>query len=239
MYILLNREVSNKNEEVILVTIVLIAIILLYFYLDRKKYNKSIYKDESKLSYFQVKFNKGLYGEYLSFRILESLPGYSKILVNTYIPKDDKTTEIDIIFIHQTGIYVIESKNYGGWIFGNENNKNWLQTFKNGHKSYFYNPIWQNNTHIKCLKNLLKDEKDDVYTSIIVFSERCTLKKIETYSDQLYVIKRTELQEVMENILADSRQVISPDRILEIYKILKPYTNVSDELKEKHIENLG
>lgn len=223
--------------------IFLFIIILFYLYLNRKSdkkiYRNSTYKDESKLTYSQIIFNKGLYGEYLTFRILESLPGYSKILVNTYIPKGDKTTEIDIIFIHQTGIYVIESKNYGGWIFGNEKNKNWLQTFKNGHKSFFYNPIWQNNIHIKCLKDILKDEKDDIYTSIIVFSERCTLKKVETYSNNLYVIQRSKLKEIMDNILENSYEVISPDRIIEIYQMLKPYTNVSKEVKDKHIENLG
>jgi hypothetical protein len=58
--------------------------------------------------------------------------------------KDGSTTEIDLIMIDETGIYVFESKNYSGWIFGDEKRKNWVQTLENRQKNYFYNPIWQN-----------------------------------------------------------------------------------------------
>ena len=44
-----------------------------------------------------------------------------KVLRNVYIPKEDgETTEIDLLFITAKGIFVLESKNYSGWIFGSE-----------------------------------------------------------------------------------------------------------------------
>lgn len=58
------------------------------------------------------------------------------------MPKTNgETTEIDLILIHETGIYVIESKNYKGWIFESEEQKNWIQTLaagRNGVQKYLF-----------------------------------------------------------------------------------------------------
>lgn len=221
-----------------IIIIIIIILLLLFFLKDYREYEKSTYKSEVNLKYSKVRFNKGYNGEYLTFKELESLPGYSKILGNVYIPKDDGTTEIDIIFIHQTGIYVIESKNYSGWIFGSEKSPNWTQTFQNGKKFSFYNPIWQNNAHIKYLKNLLDDINEEYFKSIIVFSERCTLKKLEIFSESTMVIKRNELRRNMKVYLGVSKGVLSPMQVVDIYKKLKTYANVGDEVKAKHIENI-
>ena len=48
---------------------------------------------------------------------------------------------------------------------------------KNGQKNSFYNPILQNRTHIKALSNILGKPLSD-FTSYVVFSERCSLKKV-------------------------------------------------------------
>jgi hypothetical protein len=64
--------------------------------------------------------NEGLCGEYFVYKELRNLSGTKKFLFNVYIPKNlkqDVSTEIDVIFLHNSGIYVIESKNYSGWIF--------------------------------------------------------------------------------------------------------------------------
>ena len=64
----------------------------------------------------------GEHGEKLTERELKFvrlLGRKGKILRNVYIPKDNgETTEIDVVYITQKGIFVIESKNYSGWIFG-------------------------------------------------------------------------------------------------------------------------
>ena len=48
-----------------------------------------------------------------------------------------------MLMIHENGIFVIESKNYSGWLFGDYNQLNWTQSFPNGEKHKFYNPIKQ------------------------------------------------------------------------------------------------
>lgn len=78
--------------------------------------------------------NVGQYGEYLTEYALthDNIAGDLVVLKNVYVPTGNKTTEIDMLMIHEKGIFVIESKNYSGWIFGDYNQLNWTQSFPNG-----------------------------------------------------------------------------------------------------------
>lgn len=78
--------------------------------------------------------NVGQYGEYLTEYALlsRSMEGYYVVLKNLYLPMKGKTTEIDLLMIHEKGIFVFESKNYSGWIFGSEDQLKWTQCFKSG-----------------------------------------------------------------------------------------------------------
>ena len=96
--------------------------------------------------------DKGQAGENQIHQSLNRLEGQSAILQNCYLPlKNSGTTEVDLILIHESGIYVIESKNYSGWIFGSESQRYWTQSLP-GHngtaeKHRFYNPIWQTSVY--------------------------------------------------------------------------------------------
>ncbi len=68
------------------------------------------------------------------------------------------TSEVDIVLITQKGVFVFESKNYSGWIFGDEKNKNWAVSLPNGEKNQFYNPIMQNKTHLKWMSNFVGED---------------------------------------------------------------------------------
>lgn len=112
-----------------------------------------------------------------------------------------------------------------------------MQTLQNGQKEKFYNPIWQNKTHIKYLiKSLKIDEM--IVKSIIVFSDRCTLKKLEVHSDNVKVINRYDLKKTIEKIINDSPKVFEGGKIIELYYELKPYTCADKDVKEKHIEKI-
>ncbi|TCT14547.1 nuclease-like protein [Natranaerovirga pectinivora] len=120
----------------------LVGMILVPMYAIHIKYKGSNYKVASGNSFFRTVFDKGNYGEFLIFSYLEKLEGEPKLMTNLYIPKENgSTTEIDLIMISETGIYVFESKNYSGWIFGDEMQKNWTQTLQNRQKNKFFNPI--------------------------------------------------------------------------------------------------
>lgn len=76
-----------------------------------------------------------------------------KILRNVYIPKDNgETSEIDVVYITQKGIFVIESKNFSGWIFGDDKSAYWTASLPNGKKNRFYSPVKQNETHMRWLE---------------------------------------------------------------------------------------
>lgn len=111
---------------------------LLFFQIIRSKY---VYV--SKNSMLKILTDKGVQGEFKIFEVIEKLNINKKILTNVYLDREDgTTTEIDLIMICEKGIFVFESKNYRGWIYGRESEKMWTQTFKNGKKIRFFSPVW-------------------------------------------------------------------------------------------------
>ena len=179
----------------------------------------------------------GRRGEKLTERKLKWLKLFGrkgKILRNIYVPKDNgETTEIDMLFITQKGIFVIESKNYSGWIFGDEKSLQWTQTLSQRNKIQFYNPIWQNRTHMKWLREYLADNTP--LFSLIVFSERCELKKIVVESPDVKVIKRDQLYDTICRIWEDEKDALSKEQVKEVYVRLQALTHVSKAVKKAHI----
>lgn len=113
----------------------------------------------------------------------------------------------------------------------------WTVSLPNKSKISFYNPIKQNQTHIKWLNNYLNDQYKDIPSySIITFSERCELKKITVSNPLIYVIKRDRLYVTIKNIWKNTADVLDENTIEQLYKILKQLTNVEDAVKLAHIE---
>lgn len=210
-----------------------------YFFLDYKSYSKSGYFKESKNSYFKTRFNIGLNGEYLTYKALEKTNGDKRILVNIYIPKaNGKTTEIDLLMIHETGLYCIESKNYSGWIFGDEKSQYWTQSLKNRQKNKFYNPIMQNNGHIKHLGEHLGSKYDGEIKSVVVFSERCELKKVSFDLEKTMLLKRDSLTGKLNKYMKDRLQILDDEKRSSLYQELKGHSNKSDQEKQAHVDDI-
>ena len=102
----------------------------------------------------------GRHGEKLTeneLKFVNLLGRKGKILRNIYIPKGNgEMSEADVVYITQKGIFVFESKNYSGWIFGDEKDTYWTASLPGGQKNRFYNPIRQNRTHIKWLQKYVE-----------------------------------------------------------------------------------
>lgn len=220
----------------IYVFVLVVIFLALKLFFSNIKFKKSDYKSVSGNSFLKTVFDKGNYGEFLTFRFLEKLEGNNKLLTNVYIPKEDgSTTEIDLIMINKSGVYVFESKNYSGWIFGDEKNKNWTQSLKGGKKYKFFNPIRQNKGHINALQKVITDVKKDNFYSYIVFSERCELKKVTVSTPNTYVIKRNNLYSSLKKDIK-GKNVLSDLQILKVYETLRKYSLVDNMTKEKHIQ---
>ncbi len=184
---------------------------------------------------------RGRYGEFLTERELNIVNLFGRkgmILRNVYIPKDnEETSEIDLLFITQKGIFVIESKNYSGWIFGNENEMRWTAMLPNRQKNSFYNPIKQNQTHIKWLVKYLKS--DVPLFSLIIFSDRCTLKKVVVDSHDTYVIHRTDTYKTIRKIWDSSPDRLSNEEIEVFFDSLNELTNIDSAKKAMHISSIN
>lgn len=182
----------------------------------------------------------GRRGEKLTVRKLKLLNLFGRegrILRNVYIPKDDgTTTEIDIVYVTAKGCFVIESKNYSGWIFGSEDQFKWTVSLPNGIKNRFYNPIKQNQGHIKRLREYLGG--DTPLFSIIVFSERCELKKVTVETPDIKVIKRDRLCATMRNIWDSSPNALDEEGVNALYSKLLPLTKVTKAQKQKHVDDI-
>lgn len=78
------------------------------------------------------------------------------------------TTQIDHILVSRFGVFVIETKDYTGWIFANADHATWTQVTFND-KFKFQNPIHQNYLHIKAVQELLDFVPASAIQSVVVF----------------------------------------------------------------------
>lgn len=227
---------------IVLLPIVLFAIVVYVVYIiQKRRYEKTEYYLQTKNSYSNVRFNKGRLGEFYTYKCLNSLTGYKRYLFNLYVPQSNgETTELDVVLLHESGIYVFESKNYGGWIFGTESQQYWTQTLPTGRgrsqKNQFYNPILQNNGHLKWLQTFLADQTLPFY-SYIVFSDRCTLKNITLTSGKHYVVNRYNLFPAVQQNIEQVGMQLSSEKIDELFEKLYPLTQISEAEKMIHIRN--
>ena len=118
---------------------------------------------------------KGYLGEKSVALILSFLPSDKyKIINDVLVKSNNRTIQIDHIVISIYGIFVIETKNYKGWITGSDNSEYWTKNVF-GNKYKFYNPIRQNKAHISALGRQLGLSVNK-FIPIIVFSNRADLK---------------------------------------------------------------
>lgn len=115
-----------------------------------------------------------------------------KVLNDVLIRSGDMTIQIDHIIVSIYGIFVIETKNYKGWIIGKETTYEWTQCIYN-FKHTFYNPIKQNRAHVAVLKSILS-LSDNFFIPIVVFTNRAELK----VTSQSTVIYTSELLDFIE-----------------------------------------
>ena len=231
------------TQMLLIFYLVLILMLVLTAVVNAILYKHGTYAKMTGTGYFEALFNLGKRGEYLTYKELKLYEADGgKFIFNCYLPKEDGTsTEVDVVLLHSTGIFVIESKNYSGWIYGSEKSKTWTQTLRGGSgrvkKEHFYNPIMQNRTHIKYIKNIVGNNVP-VY-SLIAFSQRCTLKEITVESPDVEVINRQHIFNTVKKMGNASIQALSKMDIERIYEMLYPYTQVTENEKLQHIDNVN
>lgn len=205
------------------------------------QYRKTTYYRITKKSFRLL--DAGSYGEYLIYKKLRhhEMAG-GKFLFNLYVPAPNgQNSEIDVLLITSKGLFVFESKNFSGWIFGNEAHKNWTQMLPQGlgrsRKISFYNPVMQNGSHITHLRNYIA--QDIPIWSIIVFSDRCTLKSITLNSDNVHVTNPRNTDRILTCAgLQTKNSALTAEHIDSLFAKLYPLTQTTPEAKALHANNM-
>lgn len=181
----------------------------------------------------------GMSGEFWVRMKLKKLPNDYLTINNLMIRVDNKTCQIDHLVVSKYGIFVIETKKYGGYIRGNDYDKNWEYWIKNK-VYYIHNPVHQNYGHVQALKQLLKAE-EKFFIPIV-----CMCRKTGIYvkSEQVVLI-----DDLIPTILKyKDEKIIYYKEIYNYFKMMnvkdvssrrKHITNTKKIVNEKKIDNIN
>lgn len=163
---------------------------------------------------------KGALGEKsVSFFLARLDPKKYKVLNNLLIKVGSKTVQIDHVVVSNYGVFVVETKNYQGWIYGSEFDEYWTQVIYK-RKEKFYNPVRQNYGHIQALKEILKEFENLKFVSIIVFTTKAELK-VKAKTDVIYTVK------LLKTIKKYNQECLTDEQRDAIYEKLKS-ANIGD-----------
>ncbi|MDE6411241.1 MAG: NERD domain-containing protein [Clostridia bacterium] len=174
---------------------------------------------------------KGDFGENAVAKALGGTVQGKQYLINDLLFEiSGHSCQIDHVFINRNGIWVIETKNYAGTIYGEDSYREWKQVLGDGSTvNPFYNPVKQNKTHIYRLKEYLNA---DIYLlSAVVFLDNADITNVK--SDCTFSIN--ELQTIKER---DTGIILSAEQMEYYYQKLLELKTGSTVTKQEHIENI-
>jgi len=185
--------------------------------------------------FFKTPFFKGFIGEVI-INIASTLfldKNKYHLIKNVTLPTEDGTTQIDHIIVSQYGIFVVETKNMKGWIFGSERQKMWTQTIYR-HKTKFQNPLHQNYKHVKTLENALNIESEKII-SAIVFVGDATFKT-SMPANVNYPRGYINFIKSKNEILLSEGEVTEAIKIIESGRFDRSFKTHRDHVK--HVKNI-
>lgn len=158
--------------------------------------------------------SKGKIGERRVAFLLRRLPKNDyKVINNLLLLSNGRSAQIDHVVVSIYGIFVIETKNYSGWIYGGEYSEYWTQNIF-GKKYSLRNPIYQNLGHVRALKFLLKGYEAIPFISIVAFSRQASLG-VDAHTPVVYWDQILRIINQFENrVLTNSQVKIIFDTLL-------------------------
>ncbi len=190
---------------------------------------------------------RGNVGEWQVANVLRQLNPEQFVVLNDIMFEKQQTaaneiatTQIDHIVVSIYGIFVIETKNYAGKIYGTEKSPKW-QYYSHGNKYEFYNPLRQNYKHTKTLQDLLMRNAqaigimgaDFLIYPIVAFSGNAEIRVQVTGADVVY------FGNVPQAIYSHcSQPVLTKQQVDNIVNCILYHNVNSDEKKQEHIQNI-
>lgn len=174
---------------------------------------------------------KGYAGESKVSSILHRLPSDKYIVMNDVMLNTSYgTSQIDYVVFSVYGIFVIETKNYSGWIYGGDNSENWTKNVY-GNKYPFRNPLKQNYAHIKALQEVLGIDNQKAFISIIAFSNAAELK----FQSSQNVINFRQLKNCIQNY---TTEILTFGECNTFSLKLYGTTDYTKEQKKTHVQDI-
>jgi Nuclease-related domain len=141
------------------------------------------------------------------------------------------TTQVDHILISRFGIFVIETKDYKGWIFANATQPVWTQVIF-GRKFKFQNPIFQNMRHVQAVGELLDFLPPSTVKSAVVFVGQAEFK-----TDRPTAV--FTIDELTAHIKSQTTEVMSPNRMeFCVGRVETARLAVTGQTDLEHVESL-
>lgn len=143
---------------------------------------------------------KGKAGEKHVHNILAQLPKEYTVLDDVVLQTSSGTTQIDHVVISKYGVFAIETKNYRGEIYGDDDRQEWTQiittdvrymkkwykTYTYVTKNHFYNPVKQSLSHARALNRVLKEWPTLKVVPIVVFTGSAIIDDVSSMYHVIY-----------------------------------------------------
>lgn len=178
------------------------------------------------VSWYRSPKQKGKRGEREVARVLKKFG----TVFNDYIIVDQhgKSHQVDHILVSHSGIFVLETKNLSGRIYGRQEQRNWTQVLAYGKvKNSIYNPLMQNKTHIYHVGRVIKNKYP--ITSCVVFVN-ADIRRVS--ADNVFTPRQ------LRSHLRKAPSVLTVAEILSIAETLQNAKNTTVSDKD-HIKNVN
>lgn len=192
---------------------------------------------------------KGTMGESMVKGILKNLSDEYFCIHDLILRHNDHSSQIDHVVVSKYGIFVIETKNYRGNIYGNDDKETWKQViltdvtygskwwkvYTYATKNRFYNPVKQNSSHVNWIKRILKESNSLPYLpviSIVVFADNANISGVNSNT---HVVNMKDLLETISSYDHIYLQEGMSPRIADL--ILSKKDESKENLKS-HIQNV-
>jgi len=182
----------------------------------------------------------GQKGENSVIRELSRLNGKIYFIINDLLFRKSNglTIQIDHVVVSPYGVFVIETKNISGYIYGSETANQWLRRWKGYAPGGIYeedelsfdNPIRQNEAHIDALSERIGRGMQIPYYSVIAFSPEATLKVKTSLQILVY------WSEIRDYICRYDKPIMSVEEAQNVYANIVALNITDKEVRSKHAE---
>jgi len=183
--------------------------------------------------------DQGEFGEFKVNRVLQKcMDGEQyRLIKNVTLPTEDGTTQVDHVLVSVFGVFVIETKNMGGKIFGKPKEEKWTQKFpwRKGYR--FQNPRRQNYGHVQAVRALCGLKENQVH-SVVVFVGSGRLRLQGGMPDDVV----EGIGNLIDHIKSRTEEVLSAGEVGDVVDKINagrlPWSMETDRAHVRHVKDI-